>query len=433
LSKAVLSNRIYLNCDRGSELDKILLENLVYEIDQEPVSEYPLIIRNILRISDTAVSIPSGCERFIPEDYTIIDKRTCPEANLPEPTFSLRDSQAEAVELFSGNGLVEAPVSFGKTIVGLGLAYKFQTKTLIITTTTTIRDMWIKEIKKWMGITPGVIGGGQFNTGPDIVVGNIQTIRNRHKEISKMFGLVLIDEVHRSPAKSFTDTLNSCKAKHKIGLSGTMQRKDGLHCVLPDYFGTTKFVGKVENIMEPSVHLWNSGIALSANEFIPWANKITELYANEVYRAQVLKLCNLYADAGHTVLALCDRTEFLDYLHEETKDISLIINGSVKGEERDQVMGAMERREAKILFATQSIFSEGVSLNELSVVILITPINNLPLHTQICGRIIRKCENKLDPVVVDIGLAGNTGKRHRNTRNGLYINRGWEIKNMGDI
>lgn len=433
MTKAVISNRIYMNCDRGSDLDKFLLSKLIYEIDQQPVSPFPLVIRNILRVSDTIVSIPSGCEAYIPEDYTVVDKRSKPETFIPVPGFETRDSQTDAVALFDGNGLVEAPVSFGKTIVGLGLAHKFQTKTLIITTTTTIRDMWVKEIKKWFGFNPGIIGGGKFDTKPSIVVANIQTLRNKHKEVSTMFGLVLVDEVHRSPAKSFTETLDSIKAYHKIGLSGTMERKDGLHIVLPDYFGTTKFVGKVENIMEPSVHLWDTDIALSANEFIPWANKITELYANEVYRAQILRLVNLYADAGHIVLVLCDRTEMLDYLHEATSDVSLIINGTVKGEERDAVMEAVERRDATVLFATQSIFSEGVSLNELSAVILVTPINNKPLHTQICGRVLRKCEDKLPPVIVDVGLKGNTGKRHRNTRNGLYIERGWRMKNMGLI
>lgn len=433
MTKAVLSNRIYLNCTAGSKLDRELSQSLTYEIDQQPISQYPIIIRNIIRISPTVVSIPSGCTHYIPDDYEIVDRRSFPAVSIPEPKFTPRESQQEAITLITDNGLVEAPVSYGKTIVGLGIAHKLQTKTLIITTTTTIRDMWVKEIKKWFGFTPGIIGGGKFETGPPIVVGNIQTIRNRHNEISTMFGLLIIDEVHRSPSKTFTETLNSSKARHKIGLSGTMKRKDGLHCVLPDYFGVTRFKGKVENIMEPTAHLWDTGVELNGNEFIPWATKITELYGKKTYRQQVLNLCNMYADAGHQVLALCDRTEMLSHLHEETKDRSLIINGQVKGEDRDKIMDAIARKQASILFATQSIFSEGVSLNELSAVILIAPINNLPLHTQICGRVLRKCEDKLSPIIVDIGLAGNTGKRHRNTRNSLYIEQGWKIKHMGQI
>lgn len=433
MSKAVISNRIYINCKRGSKLDKELSRKLMYEISQEPVSPYPLIINNMTRINDTVISIPSGATRYIPESYEIIDRTSFPKVRIPEPSFVPRESQQAAIDTFDGCGLVEAPVSYGKTIVGLGIAHKLQTKTLIITTTTTIRDMWVKEIKKWFGFDPGIIGGGKFETDPCIVVGNIQTIRNRHNELATMFGLVLVDEVHRSPAKTFTDTLNSSKAKYKIGLSGTMERKDGLHCVLPDYFGTTRFVGKVENNMEPTAHLYDTGIELNGNEFIPWANKITELYANPTYRAQVLKLCNIYADAGHTVLALCDRTEMLEYLHESTKERSLIINGGVTGENRNKVMEAMENKQASILFATQSIFSEGVSLNVLSAVILIAPINNKPLHTQICGRVLRLEEGKLDPVIVDLGLKGNTGRRHRNTRNSLYIDRGWKMQKLGQI
>ena len=431
--KAVLSNRIYLNCVRGSELDKSIAKALMYEISQEPVSPFPLVINNCIRINDNTISIPSGADRYIPEGYEIIDKRALPKVVIPTPGFEPREGQQDAIDTFDNCGLVEAPVGYGKTIVGLGLAHKFQTRTLIITTTTTIRDMWVKEIRKWFGFEPGIIGSGKYNIKPPIVVGNIQTVRNRHMEISGEFGLLIIDEVHRSPSKTFTETLNSSRATHKIGLSGTMLRKDGLHCVLPDYFGTSRFVGEVENVMEPTAHLYDSGIALNGNEFIPWANKITELYANEKYRAQLLTLCNVYADAGHIVLFLCDRTELLEYLHEETKERSLIITGKIVGEDRDKIMTAMEDRKASILFATQSIFSEGVSINELSCVILAAPINNLPLHTQICGRILRLAEGKLNPVIVDIGLEGNTGKRHRNTRNGLYISRGWSMKRMGKI
>lgn len=324
---------------------------------------------------------------------------------------------------------------FGKTIVGLGIAHKHQQKTLIITTTTTIRDMWINEINKFFPFKAGIIGGGKYKTDSPIVVGNIQTVRNRIQELSGMFGLVIIDEVHRSPAKTFTDSLNALHARYKVGLSGTMKRKDGMHCVLPDYFGTDKYVGKVENVMLPTVHLWDTGIELNGNEFIPWANKITELYAKEDYRFQLKTLVSAYMDAGHKVLFLNDRRELLDYMHTEFQDTSFIINGIVKDTNvRQDIMKAVAEYEGGIcLFATQSIFSEGVSLNELSCVILSTPINNVPLLEQIVGRVMRPATDKLNPVVVDLGLCGNTGRRHRNTRQGVYISKGWKIEQKGKI
>ena len=52
------------------------------------------------------------------------------------------------------------------------------------------------------------------------------------------------------------------------------------------------------------------------------------------------------------------------------------------------------KKDKNILFGTQSIFSEGISLNDLSCLVLGTPINNEPLLTQLIGRVIeRKKEN----------------------------------------
>ena len=436
MSKAVLSNRIYLNCEKGSELDLELMSALTYEISQEPISPYPLVIRNMIRISNTVVSIPSGRLDMIPEDYEIIDKRTKAEVVIPDPLFTPRENQQESIDFLSENGLLNAKVGWGKTIAGLGLIHKFQKKALIITTTTTIRDMWISEIEKHLGFTPGIIGGGKFDTKPVICVGNIQTVRNKMKDLGDMFGTLICDEVHRGPAKTFTDTLNASKASHKIGLSGTLERKDGLHCVLPDYFGQDVFIAKQENTIAPTAHLWDTGIPLSANEFIPWANKITELINNEVYRSQILKLADAYAEAGHKVLVLCDRTDLLEWGHIQTESYSLMVTGKINDTaERRQILEAMEAADsgASILWGTQSIFSEGVSVSALSCVILGTPINNAPLLEQICGRVMRQGKDKLPPIIVDMGLDGNTGKRHRNSRKKFYIEKGWDIKFQGII
>lgn len=431
--KAVISNRIYINCERGSELDLSLCAELTYEISQQPISPYPVIIRNVTRISDKVVTIPTGRADLIPDDYVIVDKRATIPVNLPTPSFVPRQDQQDCIDYISHNGLVNAKPGWGKTIAGLGLAHKFQQKTLIITTTTVIRDMWIKEVEKWFGIRCGIIGGGKFDIDHPIVVGNIQTIRNKALEISGEFGLVIADEVHRSPAKTFTDTLNALKAKHKIGLSGTLIRKDGLHCVLPDYFGTDLFIGKDENRMEPEIHLWTSKVELSSSEFIPWTTVMSKLYSNPKYIQQVLTLADTYVFAGHKVLALGTMTDFLENLHMKTEEYSVIVTGAIK--DRQKIFDEMNDldSEARCMWGTQSIFSEGVSINALSCVLLAAPLNNDPLLEQIIGRIMREHPGKYSPVVIDIGLSGNTGKRQVNSRKKFYINQGWKVKEMGDI
>ena len=84
----------------------------------------------------------------------------------------------------------------------------------------------------------------------------------------------------------------------------------------------------------------------------------------------------------------------------------------------------------EILFGTQAIFSEGISVNALSVLILGTPINNEPLLTQLVGRVIREQEGKQTPVVVDIHLKGNTARKQASNRMGFYMKQGWKISQI---
>ena len=85
------------------------------------------------------------------------------------------------------------------------------------------------------------------------------------------------------------------------------------------------------------------------------------------------------------------------------------------------------RTSKNILFGTQSIFSEGISLNDLSCLVLGTPVNNEPLLTQLIGRIIREKEGKRQPVVVDIHLKGKTAARQANARLGYYMRQDYEV------
>jgi len=85
------------------------------------------------------------------------------------------------------------------------------------------------------------------------------------------------------------------------------------------------------------------------------------------------------------------------------------------------------KEDKNILFGTQSIFSEGISLNDLSCLVLGTPINNEPLLTQLIGRVIREKEGKRQPVIVDIHLKGKTAARQANARLGYYIKQDYEV------
>jgi superfamily II DNA or RNA helicase len=122
-----------------------------------------------------------------------------------------------------------------------------------------------------------------------------------------------------------------------------------------------------------------------------------------------------------------DRVQFLKVCAELAGEKAVCVTGEVPHEEREEIINEIKHTNKNILFGTQAIFSEGISVDVLSCLILGTPINNEPLLTQLVGRVIRKREGKVQPVIVDIQLKGNTAKRQASNRIGHYMKEGYEI------
>lgn len=422
--KAVISNRIYLTAkdpDHIMTMDK----SLTYTIDSYKEDAPPTIIKNLRKIKDNLYSIPVGRTDLIPEGYEIVEKRVEIPVDFPEFKLELRASQQEVYNKIQGNAVINAFVSWGKTFTALAIAAKFSQKTLIVTHTIALRSQWEAEIKKVFGITPGVIGSGSFNIDSPIVVGNIQTLYKHREKISKSFGTLIVDECHHIPANTFSRLVDASYAKNKIGLSGTVERKDGRHVLLPDYFGTTKFTPPRENYMVPTVDIIQSKIRFMDGAKIPWALRVNDLVYQDSYGELIALLAATYRRKGHKVLLLSDRIYFLKRLATTLGDNCEIITGETSTEERARKIKKINEGGVDILLGTQSIFSEGISVNPLSCLILATPVNNTPLLTQLIGRVVREYPNKKAPVIVDINLRGRTAEKQAQFRLGLYLREGY--------
>ena len=426
--KAVISNRIYLQVTE--EYKEVLNKELTYVIPSYNPKDPPIVIKNMSRISSDLVSIPVGRTDLIPNDYEIVDKREYMPVNLPDFKFDLRESQQLVYDAIEDNAIINAWVSWGKTFTGLAIAGKLGQKTLVVTHTVPLRNQWAKEVEKVYGFKPSIIGSGSMDlTGP-VVIGNTQTLYRNIPAIRHAFGTVILDEMHHVSSPTFSKIIDSNYARYKIGLSGTIERKDGKHVVFRDYFGHSVYKPPKENFMAPTVHILNSEIRFMDGARIPWANRVTNLANDEEYRHTVAMAAAAYAAKGHKVLVVSDRVHFLKACAERVGEEAICVTGEVSHEDREKYMSEIRSGKKKILFGTQAIFSEGISLNNLSCLILGTPINNEPLLTQLIGRVIRKEENKRDPVIVDIHLKGNTAKRQASTRMGHYMKQGYQIKQL---
>ena len=426
--KAVVSNRIYLEVT--DKYKDVLSKELTYTIPSFNPKDPPIVIKNMARIKSNLVSIPIGRTDLIPNEYEVVDKRVNLPVQFPEFKFDLRKSQQEVFDDVEDNCIINAWVSWGKTFTGLAIAGKLGQKTLIIVHTVPLRNQWATEVEKVYGITPGIIGSGRLDLDSPVVIGNTQSLYRRIPAIRKEFGTIILDEMHHVSSPTFSKVVDTNYARYKIGLSGTIERKDGKHVVFRDYFGQKVHKPPKENYMTPKILIHRSEIRFMDGARTPWANKVTQLSYNEEYIHTISLLAAAMATKGHKVLIVSDRVRFLQACAELAGEKAVCVTGEVPHEERQTLMSKIKTGKATMLFGTQAIFSEGISLDELSCLILGTPVNNDPLLTQLIGRVIRQKEGKRNPLIIDIHLKGNTAKRQASNRMGYYMKQGYQIEEL---
>jgi len=412
MKKAVISDRIYMNA--SSTLERKIDEELTYKIAGYDSTVPPTIIKNMGRFKEGIITIPRGRIDLIPRGYDIVDKRISVPAVFPTPKFDLRKNQEKVYNNVKSDCVINAWVSWGKTFTALHIAKKLRQKTLVVVHTVQLRNQWAREIKKIFGIEPGIIGSGKFETDKCIVVANVQTLRKHIVKVKKMFGTIILDEMHHVSSKTFSEIIDHSHAKYRIGLSGTITRKDGKHVVFRDYFGPVIHKPAKENYMVPTVDIVETNIELMDGQLIPWATKVNKLISNPAYFELVSTLAATYSSLGHKVLVVGDRVEFLKACADAVGDTAVYARIDIE----------------EVLFGTQSIFSEGISINVLSCLILAAPINNDPLLTQLIGRVVRESPGKLQPKIVDIHLRGNTARRQANVRTGHYLKNGYKMRKI---
>lgn len=436
MGKAILSNRIYLT--KTPELFTKCMKILTHKIP--PVNNYGMgtIITDIILINDGVFSIPIGRQDLIPSDYQVIDKRIlAPTSNLPNTRISLRVDQSEIIDQIQDNAIINAKPGFGKTFMGLHLAKKLGQKTLVVTHTTALRDQWVEETEKIFGFEPDIIGSGRTDSDTDIVISNVQTLDKHLSTYSQMFGTLLVDEVHRTPANYFKKIVDASYARYKIGLSATLKRKDGKHVIIPDYFSTDTFIPENDTAMQPTVYAIHTSIEFpkagkgqGQAKGAHYTNKITELLQKPEYIELVATIVDTKANIdGHKVLCVSDRLEFIDLVQRKVPK-SVQVTSFTKDRPTIHKTFYKDNPPYTSLIGTTSIYKEGISINPLSCLVLTVPINNAPLLEQIIGRVTRPHPGKRNPEIIDIVIKGNSPRRAFNERVNYYLSKGYEVKDI---
>ncbi len=433
--KAVISNKIYLIADNKTLAG--VKKELTYELPPKYTApgqpSFPIIIRSYKILDKDMIAFPSGRVDLIPKEAAIVDNRVfVPKDYYPDFRFSLRANQEEmqnkAIEL-DKSLLLHAKPGWGKTFWGISLSSHLKQKTLIITHTSLLMEQWLEEIEKCLGIPKDDIGkvtdGCKF-IGENITVGTIQSIVKYIDEISKEFGLVIMDEVHHLPADTFMIVMNGLHAYYKIGMTGTLRRTDKKEKLIFDYFSKDVLKAKDENVMIPEVIVMRLPIDFNKDydNGLPYATKINMITSSDKYIESCVEVISALDSKGYRVLFIGDRVAAVEAIAEHVDSMTPITAAT---KNRDVIFDGGRKGSIKHYSSTVRLFSEGISENYLSALVLGAFISSDVVLEQLVGRITRLYPGKLNPVIIDLSPRGRTMNGQLSERLEFYEAQGWDI------
>lgn len=165
-------------------------------------------------------------------DHEIADHRVFFESVSFEDSIEFRPGQGEAIDavIAAGPSVLVAPPGSGKTVMGLKIVALSGQPALILVHRKQLMEQWLERAQTFLGLDKkeiGIIGGGRDRIGNKLTIGMLQSVSNRArlKKIGRSFGLVLVDECHHIPARTFLKTVKGLEAGLIFGLTATPFRK----------------------------------------------------------------------------------------------------------------------------------------------------------------------------------------------------------------
>ena len=319
---------------------------------------------------------------------------------------SLRPYQEAAVSAMEKHrqGILCAPCGSGKTVMGLSLISRQDQPALVLVHTKDLLHQWQENVKALLGIDAGIIGAGKRTVAP-VTLGMIQTLqRGISEEERTAFGLVMVDECHHAPARTFSKVVQSFPAKYRYGLTATPEREDGLTEAMYFAIGPQRYEVHRADLQDAGVSM-RPRLFWQGTEFRycyrdDYTAMLTAMTEDQPRNDIIIDLATRARDAGRVVLVLSSRVNHCDLLGEQIPG-AVVAHGQIPPKPRREALEAVRNGEARVLVAS-NIADEGLDLPRLDTLIVALPFRAKGRAIQRIGRIMRPSPGKGDPVVVDL-------------------------------
>jgi superfamily II DNA or RNA helicase len=325
---------------------------------------------------------------------------------------TLRDYQEDVVKAYKSShsgGLITLGCGQGKTVIGLNIVSVMKKKALIIVHKEFLLNQWIERIQQYLPTARvGRIQGQVIDVDDkDIVIGMLQSLsmKDYPDSVFASFGLLLIDEVHHIGSEVFSCSLFKIVTKYTLGLSATMDRKDGTTYVFKMFLGDIiyRMVSKKQRYVQVRKIVYESRD--SEFETVEY-----DFRGNPAFSTMISKLCDytprsdfilrvvrdmFIENPDQQIMLIAHNRSVLTYMHDAIRDAGFATVGYYVGGMKESELKKTESKQ--IMVGSFAMCEEALDVPTLCRLVMVSPRT---IIEQTVGRILRS--NHEMPVVVDI-------------------------------
>lgn len=355
-------------------------------------------------------------------------------------TLSPVQQRAADAALDHDHAVLVAPTGAGKTVIACSVIATRAVPTLILVDRTPLVEQWRARLMEHLGLRRRQVGRLAATTKASGIV-DIATLQAvaRRRDIGPLlanYGLVIVDECHHLPARSFELAVRDAPVRAWLGLTATPYRRDGLDAIITMQCGPVRHEIALADTPAASItrhlHVHETTATAGTGEVLAIQDAFRSLVTDDTRTTQI---CDDIHDAvrrGRNVLVLTQWTEHLDLIAAQLAAAGarpLVLKGGMGKKARAAVLTQLDEPTARgqLLLATGSFLGEGFDCPTLDTLFLAFPLSFRGRVVQYIGRVLRATDTKADIEVHDYLDPGPVFRKMHTKRLTTYKTLGLEV------
>lgn len=369
------------------------------------------------------------------------------------------------------------------TYCALYMASKLRVKTMVVCHTTSLMNQWAERIAQFMPTARiGIVQQSVAQVADvDIIIASLKTlaIKNFEKGFFDDVGFVVWDEVHLMCTNTFSQAFPKCSSKYSLGLSATPYRKDRCDVIFQYFIGPVLYNMKREKNSEIiaqciTLLIPEDEIQIKYNYRgkVMYTSSLSNVLYNDKRSDRIVEMIVDHAMKGRKILILGEYIKHLKDLmkrlikretEERAKIVKCRIEEALKGlnmviplaaaplEVKHMILKSLEDSFEEYIFTyglylgemnieqrsisegkdvilgTYKLASVGMDVPHLNTLIMASPRKEIE---QSVGRIMRKEDGEIKPLIIDIIDNHGMFKNQSRTRKKFYKEYGYTIEHI---